>query len=264
MQHNLERITGAQKFLGLLCKNRLEIRFSALAAGFFSVLASVAAQADDIAGVSIGSSMEEAKAAISKANPNYKLSPLMLTNGKEAGVTAVTGDRLPGTGTTNSGGASDEFVALQTDAGKIWFVARVQRFDEGGRIGVDAFKGALTEKFGNPSPSVDLMGLSMSWQYDRDGKQWSGSGVEPCQLQHGSYHIPGVTVSAPQSFSPNCGKVISVNASTQPDGMVPHYSITITDAKSMFDELAARDAKAQAEQKQSLADEKAKSVKPKI
>ena len=108
---------------------------------------------------------------------------------------------------------------------------------------MDALKDALTEKFGSPSPSVNLMGLSMSWQYDRNGKQWSGSGVEPCQIHHGSYHIPGVTVSAPQSFSPNCGKVISVNASTQPDGMVPHYSITITDAKSMFDELAAGDGR---------------------
>ena len=106
--------------------------------------------------------MAEAKAAISKANPDYKLSPLMLTNGKEAGVTAVTGDRLTGTGTTHPGGASDEFVALTTDAGKIWFVARVQRFDEGGRIGVDALKEALTEKFGTPSPSVSLMGLSIS------------------------------------------------------------------------------------------------------
>ncbi len=264
MQHRLKRVTGAQNFLGLLCKTRSGIKYGALAAGVFAVLPSVAARADDIAGVSIGSSMAEAKAAISKANPNYKLSPLMLTNGKEAGVTAVTGDRLPGTGITNPGGASDEFVALTTDAGKIWFVARVQRFDDGGRIGVDALKEALTEKFGTPSPSVSIMGLSMSWQYDRDGKQWSGSGVEPCQLKHGSYHIPGVTVSAPKSFSPNCGKIISVNASTQPDGMVPHYSITITDAKEMFDELAARDAKAEAERKQSLADEKAKSVKPKI
>ena len=265
MRHSLERVTGTEKILAPSFKNSLEIRFSALAACIFVVLASVSAQAaDDIAGVSIGSSLEEAKAAISKANPNYQLSPLMLTNGKEAGVTAVTGDRLAGTGIMNSGGATDEFVALQTDAGKIWFVARVQRFDEGGRIGVEAFKDALTEKFGSPSPSVNLMGLSMSWQYDRSGKQWSGSGAEPCQLQYGSYHIPGVTVSAPQSFSQNCGKVVSVQASTQPDGMVPQYSITITDAKSMFDELAARDAKAEAERKQSLSDEKAKSVKPNI
>lgn len=74
MRHSLERVTGTEKILNPSCKNSLEIRFSALAACFFVVLASVSAQAaDDIAGVAIGSSLEEAKAAISKANPNYKL-----------------------------------------------------------------------------------------------------------------------------------------------------------------------------------------------
>jgi hypothetical protein len=247
------------------CKNAHLKGLSVLAGATLAALASTATlAADDIAGVTIGSSLAEAKAAIAKANPDYKISSLMLTTGQEAGVTAKTDDRMPWTGTTNAGGPSDEFAALQNESGKVWFIARVQRFDEGGRIKIDALKAALTEKFGKPSSTSNIMGLGFSWQYDRNGKQWFGSGVAPCQGGGGSSDIPGVSVSAPRSFSPNCGKIISVGASTQSDDMVPHYTVSITDAKSMFDELAASDAKAEAERKQKLADEQARAVKPKI
>ncbi|QCI10759.1 hypothetical protein E6B08_04780 [Pseudomonas putida] len=247
------------------CRSVQRKGLNILAAAVFATLTSTATlAADDISGVAIGSSLAEAKAAIAEANANYEITPLMLTNGQEAGVTAKTNDLMPWTGSNNAGGPSDEFAALLNDAGKVWFVARVQRFDKGGRIKLDALKEALIEKFGQPSGTTKIGTLGFNWQYFRDGKQWTGSGVAPCQGNGTTTTIPGVSVTAPRSFSPKCGKIVSVHAATQPDMMVPYYTITITDAKGMFDELAARDAKEEADRKQKLADEQAKAVKPKI
>lgn len=46
--------------------------------------------------------------------------------------------------------------------------------------------------------------------------------------------------------------------------VVASYTLSITDAKVMFDELASQDANSEAVRKQKLADEQAKAVKPKI
>ena len=239
---------------------------SGIAALLATLTCTAVLAADDISGVALGSSLAVAKEAIAEANPNFKLSPLMLRDGKEAGVTAVTADRLKGTGISNSGGPSDEFAALQNDAGKVWFIARVQRFEDGSRIKTEALKAALTEKFGKPSNITQMMSLGLVWQYDRDGKQYFGPSSEgPCKgVRSASSNIPGVSFPAPQSFSPTCGKIIEVGASEQPDEMVPHYTVSIIDVKSMFDELAARDANAEADRNKKLSDEQAKNVKPKI
>lgn len=239
---------------------------SGIAALLTTLTCTAVLAADDISGVALGSSLAVAKEAIAEANPNFKFSPLMLRDGKEAGVTAVTADRLKGTGTTNSGGPSDEFAALQNDSGKVWFIARVQRFEDGSRIKTEALKAALTEKFGKPSSITQMLMLGLDWQYDRDGKQYFGPlSAGPCKdMQSTSTNIPGVSVPAPRSFSPTCGKIIQVGASEQPDEMVPHYTVSIIDVKSMFDELAARDAKAEADRSKKLSDEQAKNVKPKI
>ncbi|NIE72895.1 hypothetical protein F3J45_00225 [Pantoea sp. Ap-967] len=247
------------------CKGAQLKGLSVLGAATFAVLASTATfAASDIAGVALGVSLDEAKAAIADANPNFKVTPLMLVGGQEAGVTAKTDDRMPSTGINNSGGPSDEFAALLNDSGKVWFVARAQRFDKGGRIDLESFKQTLIEKFGQPSDHSIIGAQGYTWQYDRTGTQWTGKGPAPCQ-GNGTYStIPGVSLTAPRSFSPKCGKIVSVSAVTQPDHMVPYYTIAITDAQGMFDELSARDAKEEAARKQKLADEKATAVKPKI
>lgn len=250
----------------LACRTLHRKRPKVLAAAVLAAFTSTAAlAADDISGVVLGSSLAQAKEAIAKANADYQINPLMLTNGQEAGVTGRTQDRMPGTGFNNSGGPSDEFAALINDEGKVWFVSRAQRFDKGGRIDLEALKAALVEKFGEPSDHTIIGAQGYTWQYYRDGKQWKpGSDVAPCQGNGTSSTIPGVTMTAPRSFNPKCGKIVSVSAATQSDHMVPYYTISITDMKSMFDELSARDAKEEADRKQKLADEQAKAVKPKI
>nr|NLU60406.1 hypothetical protein [Pseudomonas sp. BIGb0427] len=90
----------------------------------------------------------------------------------------------------------------------MWFIARVQRFEDGSRIKTEALKAALTEKFGKPSNITQMMSLGLVWQYDRDGKQYFGPSSEgPCKgVRSASSNIPGVSFPAPQSFSPTCGE----------------------------------------------------------
>jgi len=248
------------------CRSVRRKGLNILAAAVLATLTSTATlAADDISGVAIGTSLAAAKEAIAKANPDYQINPLMLTSGKEAGVTAKTDDTMMSGDRHYSTGLSDEFAALLNDAGNVWFIARAQRFDKGGRLKLDTLKEALTEKFGQPSDHSIIGSLGFTWQYDRNGKQWkTGSGVAPCQGNGTSTMIPGVSMTAPRSFSPRCGLLVSVNAVTQKDHMVSYYTISITDVKGMFDELSAQDAKEEADRKQKLADEQAKAVKPKI
>ena len=238
--------------------------FSVVAASLATLTCLTAMAADDISGVTLGSSLADAKEAIAKASPNLKLSPLMLRSGNEGGVTAVSADLIPEAGVGSVKRPSDEFAVLQTDSGKVWFIARVQRLEQGARIKTDTLEASLAEKFGKPS-SPDL-GYGLVWQFDREGKQYFGPGTAgPCDgIMRGGSNLPGVTVGAPESFSPKCGKLIVVSTTKQPDGMVPYYTVSLIDAKTIFDELAARDAQAETERVKKLSDEQAKGVKPKL
>lgn len=237
---------------------------SVVAASLATLTCLTAMAADDISGVTLGSSLADAKEAIAKASPDLKLSALMLRSGNEGGVTAVSADLIPEAGVGSVKRPSDEFAVLQTGSGKVWFIARVQRLEQGARIKTDTLEASLTEKFGKPSSPG--LGDGFSWQFDREGKQYFGPDTAgPCDsMRRGGSDLPGVTVGAPESFSATCGKLITVSTTEQPDGMVPYYKVSLIDVKTMFDELAARDAQAEAERAKKLADEKANDVKPKL
>ena len=227
---------------------------------------SVQALAMDISGVQLGDSLANAKSAIANANSKFSMSPLKLTNGKEAGVIAVTAERIPGRGITDAGGPSDEFVALQDESGKVWFLARSQRLVQGSRIKIDVLIASLKEKFGEPSGEIPILsGLGRKWEFDRNGKQYVGpAGKGPCATISLSDSIPGTTISAPHSFSPNCGKLITATTGSVIEGMISHYTLNVIDAQSMYDQLNAREAQAEKERKKKLEQEKAQGTKPNI
>ncbi|MXS21625.1 hypothetical protein [Pseudomonas oryzihabitans] len=238
---------------------------SVIAASLATLTSLTVIAADDISGVALGSSLAVAKDGISKANPNFKLTPLMLLSGKEGGVTAVTADRIPEAGVGSATRPSDEFAVLQTESDKAWFVARVQRMQPGARIKNETLLASLTEKFGKPSFPTPLR-HGYIWEFDRNAKQYFGpASGSPCKdMALGRYNLPSVSVSAPQSFSPTCGKWILVDTSQELDGMVSHYSVSLIDVKTMFDELAAHKSQAETERAKKLSEEQAKEVKPNL
>ncbi|QBE65672.1 hypothetical protein [Pseudoduganella lutea] len=225
----------------------------------------------DIAGIPLGSTLAEARAGMSRANSALKFSPLKHTTGKEVGITAKTLDQMPGTGITDPGGPSDGFVALQSDSGKVYFLAREQRLPTGSRIRKDVLESSLKEKFGDSSypdnnPMLKGRSVSLHQEFDRQGKLYVGPPIGgPCAgIGWDSTAVPGSTITAPRSFPPACGKMVIARGLIQTDGMVPMYSVMILDAKSIFDELNGKAVVTQSEQKRRLEQERAKAVKPQL
>lgn len=219
----------------------------------------------DISGVALGTSLDEAKSGIMSANNDFVLSPLTTSAGTEAGVVAATRERFGRDAGGNSLRALDEFAALQDEAGKVWYVGRQQRFANGSRITPDTLLQTLTEKFGPPSSTERLMANVARWEFDRNGKQFVGKNNGPCKdITLAPYNLPNVTFSAPNNFSPTCGVLITAIFNEEADGMIPSFILSLTDNKAMYDQLNAREEKAEAERAQKLKDEQAKATKPKI
>ncbi|WP_434601760.1 hypothetical protein J3P89_05065 [Pseudomonas sp. Z1-14] len=229
----------------------------------FAVSTAFAAVPTDISGVALGSTLEEAKDAIMKANQAYTISPLKTVDGTEAGVTAVTNKTLA---------QADQFAALQDDAGKVWFVGHMKHYEEGSRIPLDNLVASLTEKFGPTSFRNSQMGEVMYWEFDRNGKLYKGvdqvfndRGIGPCaQVHFSNMHIPGVSFPAPQNFPSECSLLIMAYSQPDQDKMVREFSLSVTDVKSMYDQLNAKETQAKAEQARKLEEEKSKAAKPNI
>jgi len=228
-----------------------------------SLLAFVATQAIaamDIAGVQIGLPLSTQKAAITKANPSYQLTDIKLTTGKTAGITAIA---------KKDGKVIDQFVAIQNDAGIVWFVARAQELEKGARIKPEVLLNSLKDKYGTYTELSGGSGGPM-WQFDRQEKIYQGqhSTQGPCYAGIGagaSTNIPGTSISVPSKFTPTCGIEIETDVhKDSADGMVSAFTVRIVDAKRMYDELNGKATAKENERKQRLEAEKTSNVKPRL
>ncbi|AIR90609.1 hypothetical protein [Pseudomonas cremoricolorata] len=222
--------------------------------------------ADDVSGVKLGSTLAEATAAISNINDQYKVSPLKLQDGSEAGVSAVTDEQSQGTGFTDFRGPVDQFLALQNDAKAVWFIGRAQALKEGSRMPLDTLETALKEKYGPFSGADNGMGKRYVWQYDRKGKLYIGinSGGPCADLYDFRSRVPGVAITTPASFNAKCSKLIVVQTGFAPDDLTASYTVSIADMASMYDQLQAEQQAAKDAEAKKIADEKAKGVKPNL
>jgi hypothetical protein len=214
--------------------------------------------APDIAGVQIGAPLSAQKKEIEKANPSYQISDIRLTNGKTIGVKAIA---------EKNGKQVDQFVAIQNDAGVVWFVARSQVLEQGSRIKYETLLDSLKEKYGMYTDISAGTGGPV-WYFDRQGKIYQGGGKNPCSrgVITGSYRqVPGTTISVPSRFTETCGtEITSGIGKDSKDGMVNAFSVTIVDEKRMYDELNGKSVAEENERRRKLEDEKSKNVKPKL
>ncbi|AIR91237.1 hypothetical protein [Pseudomonas cremoricolorata] len=246
----------------------MSFRSSALIATFAALSSMAVMAGEDIAGVSLGASLAQAKQAVTTANEDYIISPLLGEGMREVGVKAVTEVHMPGLGLSDDGGPSDEFLALTDKSEKIWFASRVQRLPDGERINKQTLEAALVEKFGKPSTIVPLSGTHYFWMYDRSGKQYFGNTPQgPCPGIMGNGNTTGfngMTIRYPHQFRAECGKRIEAHFSGMDANMISMYKLSITDYKAMYDQITGEEAQAKAAQEQQLSDEKAKDNKPKL
>lgn len=160
--------------------------------------------AADIAGVLAGASLSDAKAAIIKANAKFEISSLKSKTGMYSGIVATTPDRIPGTNDTDVGGPADQFVALQNGNGVVWFIARIQSQPIGSRINLATMTGSLKEQYGTPSSVESYLTQSITWQFERNRKQYIGpSNRGPCfDMGVLDRTVPGTSVVAPITYYP--------------------------------------------------------------
>lgn len=222
-----------------------------------SILFAQGASANDISGVRIGSSLDEARIAIKMANRSFVLSPF-IDDGEMIGVTAIAAPRAK----RADDGSADEFVALQDNRGTVWFVGRYQRLAPGSRFSMDDLLASLNKKFGTPSNTPRTRYYDYSWEYDRQGKLYDGfANAGPCAgLVFSRPHLPGMSISAPEEFPSKCGMQVRLTNFLEENGLVSYFTLTVVDAKRRYDQLNA----VKTEQKRHLDQERARGNKPKI
>ncbi|MHB1233657.1 MAG: hypothetical protein ACYCZQ_13905 [Burkholderiales bacterium] len=191
--------------------------------------------ADDVAGLKIGMSPQDARSQIVKINPRLKITERH-DNGWNALV--IRADE-PG-----------EIIALkftETDP-KLWFIGRAVAFPKGQRPTRKNLQDELIAKYGTPNASNDWMKInSLVWEWKADGSPEDNNPYTPSVCGAGSIMAdswsgtPGAPIITQESLPKECGKRISAVITGEP-GELPDIaagiSLTITDIA-----LALRDPK---------------------
>lgn len=213
--------------------------------------------AQDIAGIKIGDSFSAQKSLITKANSDYQLTDITLTDGSTIGIKAIA---------QKNGKATDYMLMLHNSSDIVWFIGRAQVFEKGSRINPDTLYSSLKEKYGSFSDASS----DPAWYFDRQGKLLPESAaIAPCIMlglpTQPFANLRGATISVPNSFSPKCGVIINTHiVKDRTDDMVSEFSVEIIDNKRMFDELKAKNTNIENERKTQLEKEKTNNNKPKL
>lgn len=223
---------------------RLKVSSATLVLSFLATQAQ-AQQAKDIAGIKVGAPLSTQKAALSKANPAYRVTDIKDQAGHVLGLRATV---------KKGKHVTDHLLVLSTTNGLVWFVGREQQLPESGRIALDTFVSSVKSKFGEPSSIVGLQ-----WGFDRSGKRLSFATSSACSPRRkGSRpdpmgQIESLGLNVPTYFPSECGLQVESHYVELPQkGVVSAFAVQIADLGVKFDELKADQAGNAAKQKQSL------------
>jgi hypothetical protein len=194
----------------------------------------------DIAGVKLRMPLASQKALIEKVNPQYQFSEIKTSTGKVVGIEGVAVS-------AKTRAVVDQFLALQDDAGNIWFLGRAQKYEEGNYIPKATFVAAFKEKYGTPTDLSPDNG-NFSWSYDRNTTLQApktgtcpfgaGGSVTSPRTEMSKLRNDSLYLAVPSVFEPNCGIVMhgKINAHYK-DNMIVGSTIQIVDHKTRYDVL---------------------------
>ena len=203
---------------------------------FFLLLAAgQAAYALDIAGVALGSNMQDTRVAVAKANPKLRFTEIELDEGKGIGLLAKESGH-PAIDGPNAG-LYDEFVVLLNEAGKVWYAVRNVNTSSENRIVHRGLVLELMRKYGGPASQswVAPHVMAITWTTYRSGKMYVGAADKgPCGLLSAGGLIPGTTVRMPHPLKPECGSLVVASLPrVSLDGKIASYSISVAGAQPM-------------------------------
>lgn len=253
----------------------------------------------EIAGVTLGMSAEQARAAVMKVNARFQLEDKKATDGTPWGFVA-----LDVTGDDKRWGA--DYVVVSLENGKVWYVGRRQIFPEGGRPTVKSFFEAIEQRYGKFNVFMDsgrekyyqelktsglLRGSSYGgiWWFDRAGKpderacaakefefltevpRHSRFGIDPFmqKVYARLANVNGTAFGLPNKASGSCGRRAQFYATPGQDShdsgrpeFIGSVTVWAADMSVKFDRVMAQQAAVENAKKQALAAEQAKAIKP--
>lgn len=264
-----------------------KIRAAFAACAAFALL-SFGAHATDIAGVKLGMSVAEAKAAFGRP-AQMKVIPIY-TNKVESGLAAWQGERLY----DNSwSGPLDEFAAFKGQADSIWFVQKNQRLPKTARYTRQVLLEAVRKKFGKESfvkgeMSDKLGAIVVGWEFDQDGKQFFGPYSEggrtitgaaipaaPCRMfdlvrigsnpTGGDNFLPEpMSIILPSEFKRSCSRAYYVEWTHDSDGLVEAVALRAIDSAAILRAIDGKNAGNEADARKRVQDQQSRGVKPSL
>jgi hypothetical protein len=229
--------------------------------GLLVVTCGAYAAANDIGGVKTGLPLATQRAAIEKINPKYKFGEIKNAEGKVMGL-----EGLAMGGKYNY--LVDQFVALQDDAGNVWYLARAQRFETEAYIPLANYVSALKDKYGTAT-SQNHDGSHSYWSYDRNGAAQAPKTPSACPIsidssatEFSKMREDGIGVPIPNRIASNCGVNINAILNSAGNNLIRGSTIVIVNHKLRYDELARQQAQADAAKQKGL--DAVKDNKPKL
>jgi len=191
--------------LGATMKHKI-FRFLSIAAAILIGCgqSNIAKSTEDIVGLTIGMTPEEARLALPKINPKFKINESRDNNNKWGAIVIEAKEPF------------EHIVLKFTESNpKAWFIGRIVKFQQGKGPTRGDLRNELIAKYGKPS--VFYGGSSsdgFTWAWSSNHKQEFGT-ISACArgpIELGTWAISDAPFLYQQSVSRNCGKLIEANS----------------------------------------------------
>lgn len=239
----------------------------------------------DVAGVQLGSSLNDAIKPLQAANPKFKFTQISSETGP-SGIIAVVKEPRPNDSLQINIVPVDEILVFKAQLERVWYIKREQHIAKEQGFTPETLKSALIQKFGPPSqadePNIfELPGVkegSMLWAYDRNGKQsfaeyklakgtlsenQSVCSYVSTYASESPVNDFSTSIKFPVSTSKNCG-VIIVAYWQSVDGFVKYHSVFAYDVKALYDFQTNAATQDEANKKRAFDEQANKKIAPKL
>lgn len=247
----------------------------------FLCLAAASANALDVSGIKLGSTLEEAKNGILSLNKGYVIEPFTMD-----GVPAAYRAKAPCMNIAyNPLCKADEIAIFQEHGNAVWSIARYQTFPESkDRFPASELVASLQKKYGKDSRNAIDKPLQDSgkflttmyvWVYDRAGRQRLGLDtlqpvmgkfdLGPCYINNAQYGpSTGEGTAFPTTVNETCGQYVTASFTADENGFVKQFKVEVVDIAHIYDAMKRKKQVADAAQKQDADAQRAKGLKPNL
>lgn len=216
----------------------------------------------DVAGVRLGGSLAEAKAAMQRANSALIFEPVNERTDRGSvfwsGVVAATQEE------------DDIFVVFADHDDKVWYVWRHKTYQNGPRFQLSEFFESALKKYGPASEEHPKAGW-LRWEYDASGRQVKittgmmppclHSELAPWVQWRSQIWKGGLVLTVDGDLPPTCGRQILMQSTDVSDGLSDGYTVKIIDGIAGRNFAAHERERLKREHARKVEEEKAKSQK---